>query len=61
MVSESCHDMRATEKKCLLVNKHPEIGSYRKEYYSLLSKYRRFCKIEEKNIRPKSMIKYPIT
>lgn len=50
--TDSCHDLKITVKKyCWLVNKHPENGAYRKEYYSYKSKYRRLCKKEEKNYK----------
>jgi hypothetical protein len=48
MVFRSCHDLKNTVKKyCFLINKYPGNGSYRKEFYSFRSKYRRKCKIEE--------------
>ena len=40
--SDSCHDLHTTVKKyCLLVNKFPDNGSYRKSFYSFKSKLRR--------------------
>ena len=50
--SDSCHDLHTTVKKyCLLVNKFPDNGSYRKSFYSFKSKLRRRCKQEERSYK----------
>ena len=43
--SESCEDLRNTVRHyASLMNKFPFNGSFRKQYYSYLSRYRRKCK-----------------
>jgi hypothetical protein len=50
--SKSCHDLKnAVKKYCFLLNKYPDNGSYRKAFYSFLSKCRRKCKIEERKYK----------
>ena len=50
--TESCKDLRSTVKHyASLINKFPFNGSFRKEYYSYLSKYRRKCKQEQNHYK----------